>query len=168
MRGQSLETRFWSKVDCSPGQGPNGDCLFWIGSIVSGYGQIMCEGVVEYAHRVAYQMKHGIRLVRVRDGGPLVCHTCDQRRCINDEHLFLGTNTDNMQDMIRKGRQVIRDNRGEANPLSKLKPGQVIAIRADGRSYSKIADDFAIAVSTVCQIKHRKLWPHLTEEVLTT
>lgn len=171
MKRRSLEARFWSKVDFSPDQGPKGDCLFWLGACGgnNNYGQIVRDGLVERAHRVAYEMKHGIRLVPVREGGPLVCHTCDQPRCINHEHLFLGTDADNARDMIQKGRQGPRRNaRGESNNQAKLKPDQVIAIFRDRRGYPEIAKDFAIAASTVGMIKTRKRWPHLTIEVLTT
>lgn len=169
MKRQTLEERFWPKVDMSPGQGPKGDCLFWIGACGGNgnYGQIVREGLAERAHRVAYEMHHNVRLKPVREGGPLVCHSCDQVRCVNYEHLFLGSDADNAQDMVRKGRQgPRRDACGEANTQAKLKPDQVLAIRRDDRGYSEIAKSFAIAKSSVRMIKTRKRWPHLKEEVL--
>lgn len=158
--------RFEAKIDRAPGFGPNGDCWRWVGTIVGGYGQIRRHGKKVYAHRAAYEMKHG-DLVDVRAGGPLVCHSCDNRACVNDAHLFLGSNADNMQDMIRKGRQVIRDNAGDANPQSKLNAEQVCEIRADKRRLTEIADDYAIQPSTVSLIRNGKRWSHLhNNEVL--
>lgn len=170
MSRQTLEERFWSKVNRASGQGPKGNCLFWIGACGANgnYGQIVREGVVERAHRVAYELHHDVRLKPVCEGGPLVCHSCDQPRCINHEHLFLGSDADNAQDMVRKGRQGPRRvARGELNNQARLRPDQVFAIRRDGRSQPEIAKSFAIAKSMVSMIKTRKRWPHLPEEVLT-
>ena len=92
---KTLEERFWSKVDKS------GDCWIWTAyKRPDGYGQFGFEGTQHKAHRVSWVLANG-----TIPEGLHVLHRCDVRECVNPEHLFLGTNTDNMRDMIEKGRQ---------------------------------------------------------------
>ncbi|MBG8552331.1 HNH endonuclease signature motif containing protein [Hymenobacter guriensis] len=98
---QSLEARFWSKVDKTPGFGPAGDCWIWTASLInSGYGRL---GIGRHkkvlAHRLSYEMKNG-----PIPEGLLVLHSCDNRQCVNPSHLSLGTVSENTKDMLVKGR----------------------------------------------------------------
>ena len=96
-RGVPAEDRFWAKVDKS------GDCWLWTGAIFAGngYGQFSpAHHVNVAAHRFSWELHNG----PIPDG-LLVCHHCDTPLCVRLDHLFLGTASDNMQDMIRKGRQ---------------------------------------------------------------
>jgi hypothetical protein len=78
-------------------------CWEWIGgSRGNGYGAIKHEGKVIDTHRVSYMVYKG----KIPEG-LLVCHTCDNTSCVNPNHLFLGTYSDNAQDCLRKGRMVI-------------------------------------------------------------
>jgi hypothetical protein len=86
--------RFWNKVKRSRG------CWLWTGAITSwGYGWFQrTAGVPHYAHRVAWEFTHGAA------PNGLVLHKCDVRHCVNPDHLYVGTQADNMRDMASRGR----------------------------------------------------------------
>lgn len=91
---QPLRVRFWSKVKKSD------QCWEWQGANVpKGYGIIGKNGRNQYAHRVSWELHKGII-----PKGLLVCHHCDNPKCVRPDHLFVGTHQDNLRDMSRKGR----------------------------------------------------------------
>ncbi|MES2360004.1 MAG: HNH endonuclease signature motif containing protein [Gemmatimonadota bacterium] len=88
---------FWNHTASEPGTG----CLLWTASVrTTGYGQVRWRGKTTSAHRVAYEIVHGSPV----PNGKVLCHTCDQRLCVNTDHLFVGTQADNLIDCVRKGR----------------------------------------------------------------
>jgi HNH endonuclease len=95
-RWENRVRRFWAKV------GRSGDgCWPWLGTQTSaGYGRVMVFGRRMYAHRFALQLALGRQL----GAGELVCHRCDNPKCVRPDHLFVGSQTDNMRDASDKGR----------------------------------------------------------------
>jgi len=98
----TVEERFWSKVRRL--DDPN-KCWEWIGKSVTefGYGSIRYNGRSIGAHRLSWILSNG----EIGDSKIFVCHKCDNPKCVNPNHLFLGTNSDNMKDAFRKNRIVV-------------------------------------------------------------
>jgi hypothetical protein len=135
---------------------PNSGCLLWLGAIDGeGYGHTKVEGRRRGVHRIALERKLG----RPLRPGELSCHKCDVRICINEDHLFPGSNDDNMADMAAKGRSV--QPRGEQAARAKLTAEQVLAIRADPRIPTAIARDYGVWRTTIEAIKERRTWTHI-------
>lgn len=122
----------------------------------AGYGVVWVEGKLLYAHRIAYEDAHGDI-----PEGLNVCHTCDVPPCINTEHLFLGTQADNVADMVRKGRARGGSMLGESNPAAKLTTSQVHQIRNDRRPSRRVAADFEVSKTQVLDIRNKKSWSYL-------
>ena len=133
-------------------------CWVWIGGRdIDGYGSF--RGKVrglEYkkAHRFSYAL-HEADVPRYKH----VLHRCDNPWCVNPDHLFLGTNADNMADKMAKGR--FRVPRGAASHWAVLTEEQVRAIAIDARPYAAIAADYEVSPQTVGDIKNRRSWRHI-------
>jgi len=140
--------RFYNKVNK---QAENG-CWTWTASCFHrGYGQFKLGGTMKSAHRVSWMFEHG-----PIPAGLHVLHRCDNRRCVNPDHLWLGTHADNMRDKAEKGRAA-----GESHPNAKLTEADVHAIRADKRSQRAIAAEYGVSISQIGFIKNRKRWSHI-------
>lgn len=153
----SLEERFWPKVDKS------GDCWLWLGSTWHyGYGCIYVAKPrkAANAHRVSYEMANG-----PIPKGLFVLHRCDNPRCVRPSHLFLGTQMDNVRDMVNKGRERF-SHRGEKHPSVKLSESEVIDIRrqsARGQSQRSIAREYGVTRSAITGILHKRTWGWLLD-----
>lgn len=132
-------------------------CWEWTRCIgVGGYGFISCNGKRLRAHRWSYENSFGVTI----EDELCVCHKCDNRKCVNPDHLFLGTRKENLQDMARKGRAC----KGEDLHCSFLKEDEVLEIRrlaATGVRQRVIAEQFGIAQQTVSEIHLGLRWRHL-------
>jgi len=135
---------------------PNGChiCTSHLSRNVGGYARISINGKVTPLHRVMYE-KHKGKIPR----GMCVCHKCDNPECINPDHLFLGTQRDNVLDMIKKG----RDNhaRGEKHHRAKLTANKVLEIQKSGKSYNWLAAKYNISKTTIWRIKKKITWKHI-------
>src|SRR5581483_2532675 len=123
------------------------DCWYWCGAMHKlGYGLMNADGETK-AHRVSWILHSG-----PIPAGLMVLHKCDVRCCVNPDHLFLGTQTDNMRDMMSKGRGKQTPMYGEQNAQSKLTAADVAEmkrIRAEtGMPYWKLAQMFGVVTMT--------------------
>ena len=133
---------------------PESGCWLWMGKTSRGYGVIETKGLRVYAHRASWELFNNRSPV-----GLSVCHRCDVPCCVNPHHLFAGTHRQNMDDMVKKGRQqrIV----GVDKLFAKLDAEKVIAIRVDPRPHRTIASEYGIASPTVCRIKNRQAWSHV-------
>lgn len=146
-----LADRLLSKIKINAESG----CWEWTASKCHGYGQIMIDGRPIRAHRVSYEIHCGM----IPDGLHIL-HRCDNRACINPEHLFIGTNADNMADRDAKGRGIIF--RGEGHGSSKLTEADVRAIRAaKGLPQRKLAEMYNVSGKQICMVRTGKQWAHV-------
>jgi hypothetical protein len=157
-----LEYRFWDKVDKNgpiPVHCPElGNCWVWKrAKNEHGYGDFRTFGDHDKAHRVAWQIKHGGITKKV-----FVLHKCDNPACVNPSHLFTGTQKDNIQDMIRKGRHGYTPHYGENNGYSKLTWEKVREIRLlflkGGFTHIALAHKFGVSRPCICQVVNHKHW----------
>ena len=145
LKPDSVE-RFYSKIEESD------NCWLWKGAIQSkGYGSFSIDKKTYLAHRISYEIHHG-----EIPNGMLVLHKCDNRRCVNPDHLFLGTAQDNYDDMVAKGRKSPKSIR------CKLSREQVTSIRSlrkeKNYSYRKIGSLFNLAPRTIGSIINYESW----------
>lgn len=143
------ELRFWSFVDITEG------CWLWHGKPHhSGYGNFSYNGTTMGAHQFAYERFVGPRK------GLHVLHKCDVKTCIRPDHLFLGTNTDNVKDKVEKDRQP----KGEQVSIAKLTAPQVIEIRSlskTGHGQRALGRRFGVNHSTIANILNGITWRHV-------
>lgn len=163
MLTEVLRERFFDKINKSS----DDSCWIWEGCRDSdGYGNFFLGDLEGYprlakAHRVSYAQHKG-----PFDQELLVCHHCDNPWCVNPDHLFLGTNQDNCDDKIRKGRNKCSVQVGSQNNASKLSEEDVLEIVGFLPTFNnkEISKKFSGKVShqQVSLIRRGKSWSHVT------
>ena len=172
MSTSGLASRFWRFVEVA---GPD-DCWLWVGGRTSnGYGQ-MWSGVYSGGHAVpvrAHRASYVIHYGEIPEG-KYVCHTCDNRLCVNPAHLWLGTHSDNMLDMRSKGRAVPPPTRYGVVPRkkdgthirAKVTEDDVRAVRADPESgiekgRRRWAERLGVTPENIRAIVNRRSWKYV-------
>lgn len=149
LANKPLEERFLSSFQKS-----ETGCWIWIGAAMGpmGYGQISTKRKTLPAHRVSWTIFRG-----EIPKGLFVLHKCDVPKCVNPDHLFLGTPKDNMADMVKKNRSL----KGHRHPSAKLTESQIHEIRASQMSQRALAVKFGVLQQTISDICRRRIWKHI-------
>ena len=130
---------------------PESGCWIYNSGDLSDYGRIRVRGVKVKAHRLSYEAHHG-----PVPSGLFVCHRCDTPSCVNPDHLYAGTASQNSIDRNVRGRN--HDTRGEMNGASKLTLSDVLIIRSSEDSQAALAKRFAVCFSLISAIRSGKAW----------
>jgi len=144
-----IERRFWSFVNQHSGS----ECWLWHGCMTNGYGQMSVCGTMYYAHRLSY-------CIHFKDPGELeTCHECNNKLCVNPNHLFLGTHQENVQHGFDTG----RSSKGILNACAKLSESDVREIRQlqDLVPQTQIAKMYNVSQTTIHYIFTGKTWTHV-------
>ena len=146
-----ISERFFEKVSPEPNSG----CWLWTGAVVTGGYGLIAQGRKTggpiHAHRASYELFKG------QVGDKYVCHACDNRACVNPDHLFLGTHQDNMDDMKAKRRSGRRP-RERALKARKLTKQQIMDIRSRRLSHRKFAQLYCVDIALISRIVNRKVY----------
>lgn len=144
---------------------PTMECVEWPYSLDhGGYGQVWFQNRIKRVHRVAYQLYHG------RRAEELVLHKCDNPKCFNPAHLYIGDHSQNMKDSLARGQRKPRSiprithKKNGRNSRYKLTDEDVTRILhrlARGETCRAIADDFPVTFQAIGLIKAGKTWKHI-------
>jgi hypothetical protein len=151
--------RFWNKVKITE----EDKCWIWLGTMRSSHkearGVFFINGHAEAAHRVAYMLTNG-NIPKDK----FICHTCDNRYCVNPKHLFVGDALSNNRDSYSKGRHPIL--RGDNDPKAKLKGYEVLEmvdLYKTGRyTQAGLAQKYSVSRGAILAILRGDNWKHLT------
>jgi len=133
---------------------PETGCLIWMGAVSSGYGVLSVEGKTRKAHRVSYEQN-----ISEIPEGMCVCHKCDTPLCVNPTHLFVGTTSDNIADMDKKGRRHVL--RGTSASNAQLTDADVRDIRRSSKTYNELAALYGVSNGCINHIKNNRTWRHV-------
>lgn len=159
-----IEKRFWEKVDCNgpiPSHRPElGRCWLWTGGDSSsrGYGALKVNSKKIRAHILSWRLRFGSES---NPNGLDTCHKCDNPCCVNPEHLFLGTEKDNVRDCMEKGRRGATQ--GANNGRAVINAEMVRKIRFLAAEYgsSQIAKEIGTTRNIVRGVLSGRTWRHV-------
>ena len=136
-------------------------CLEYVGSLLpNGYAKIGRNGKTYLGHRLAWILSG-----KDLPDGACVLHKCDNRKCLNPDHLFIGDRFDNMRDMLKKGRHKTNPRRGEENHNAKLTTNDVwkiVRMRGNGIPRKEIAAAIGVSVQAIDHVIYGQTWKHIT------
>lgn len=142
---------------------PNSGCWLWLRQVSNfGYGMVSTHNGSKFAHRMSYEV-----FVGPIPEGMSVLHKCDQPACMNPDHLFLGTDADNIADMIKKGRGRLQTD-PESSPRRKLNREQVLYIRSQAgkKTQQQLAEELGVVHGHVGRIQRGVSWRWLTDDAM--
>ena len=149
---QEIVNRFWNFV----GNTDANECWLWTGNLSTHFGQarMFYKNKTLLAYRVSYEIHHG-----EIPKGLIIRHLCDNPSCVNPEHLTLGTQKDNVHDMIERGRAKYPPKKsGEHHARAKLNQEQVNEIRQSQESGIVLAKKFNVSPACISVIRNNKKW----------
>lgn len=136
---------------------PNTGCWLWLGAANGqGYGNMTVDGKHIRSHRASWLAYHGPIPARGH-----VLHRCDQPSCVNPDHLFIGTASDNMLDMYAKGRHKKVSLTGATHPASKLTEADALYILSTPKHTRGLAQKFGVSNSRISSVRKGITWKHL-------
>ena len=146
-----MNQRFWNKVEKRGSE----ECWEWKAyKNTLGYGRLRSNKKDYGAHRYSWLIHFG-----AIPPGLSVLHRCDNRGCVNPAHLFLGTQSDNMRDMVQKKRRIYQ---GSHNANSKLTDAEVLEIRNNfNNNYAELSAVYSVTKANIRHIVSRKHWGHI-------
>jgi hypothetical protein len=153
MYSQKNQDNFWKKVN------KTGKCCWeWTACLnKEGYGAFWANGKDVSAHRFSFQLHHN----RLIQEGLCIMHICDNRKCVNPNHLSEGTLHENNTDRMNKGRSAV----GEKQGLSKLTEAQVLEIREKysqgGTTQQKLGEEYGVSQTVIGYIVRYEIWTHI-------
>ena len=159
--------RFWSKVNKNGAIMPNMNTPCWVwtaGLCGTGYGRTTVNRTPLLAHRIAWILERDEIPKDSSYHGVCILHRCDNRKCVNPNHLFSGSQADNIKDMTAKGRHVAAPQPGEMHPSVKLTNAKVLEIRMwldMGYVQDRIAKAYSVSQVQISRIKNRQRWQHI-------
>lgn len=149
--------RFWAQVDTT--DPAPGACWPWKAGCGGRYGLFRLGPRKVLAHRFVAGLAAG----RTLEPGQVVLHVCDNPLCVRPDHLRVGTQSENVQDMLAKGRQRPARQIGERNGNARLTAEQAAEIRVSTGPLARTAEHYGVSVSTVSLIRRGKLWASIVE-----
>lgn len=134
------------------------ECWIWQCGKTARYGQIKINGIKVGVHRFSYEYFNG----KIPEG-MYICHQCDQPKCVNPKHLFIGSSQDNMDDKIQKGRGKYCKGEKQAGSILSEQQVKEIKLKLKEGVYQRILSaEYGVSQTTIYKINQGIHWKHVT------